>query len=447
LAALYSDTTGNRNTGLGVNVLRANTIGVSNTAIGTNALYSNSASNNTATGDSALFSNTTATGNTADGAFALFRNNIGYNNTASGASSLHSNTSGFDNTADGVNALISNDNGNYNTATGVNAMYGNTSGGYNTANGVNALASNNGYFNTATGVNALELNTSGSYNTAVGYQALPSNNAGANNTAIGAQTLFSNNNASNNNTAIGITALYSNTSGNANTATGVQALYNNMTGNFNTAIGFNAGLNTTGSYNVNIGNQGVAGESRTVRIGTGDGTHTRMFLAATRGVTTGQANAIPVLIDGAGQLGTASSSRRFKDNIQPMKATSEAILALKPVSFRYKSDKTNTPQFGLIAEEVAEVNPDLVVRDNKGEIYTVRYDAVNAMLLNEFLKEHKRVEQQSREIREAKDTIGDLKKGMDTVAAELKEQESRIQRVSAQLELSKGATRTVADKE
>jgi hypothetical protein len=155
----------------------------------------------------------------------------------------------------------------------------------------------------------------------------------------------------------------------------------------------------------------------------------RTFIAGIRGKTTGNANAIPVLIDSVGQLGTMSSSERFKKEIKPMDRASEAILGLKPVTFHYKSDKTSRPQFGLIAEEVAEVNPDLVVRDENGEIYTVRYDAVNAMLLNEFLKEHRTVQGQQKEI--------------DALRAELKEQKAQIQKVSAQIQASKPASQVV----
>jgi len=157
------------------------------------------------------------------------------------------------------------------------------------------------------------------------------------------------------------------------------------------------------------------------------------FIGNIRGVTTQNANAIPVLIDPAGQLGTMSSSRRFKKEIKPMENASEAILGLKPVTFEYKSDKTDTPQFGLIAEEVAEVNPDLVVRDEKGEIYSVRYDAVNAMLLNEFLKEHRKVQELTKDFQA---TVAQL-------TARLDEQAAQIQRVSAQLEASKRATQVV----
>src|SRR5207247_5526168 len=197
------------------------------------------------------------------------------------------------------------------------------------------------------------------------------------------------------NTANGSYALYSNTTSNSNTAESYQALQNN-TGSDNTGLGVNAGLNlTTGSQNIDIGNSGVAAESNTMRIGRA-ANQTRAFIAGIRGVTTANANAVPVVIDSAGQLGTMSSSKRFKKEIKPMDQTSEAILGLKPVTFHYKSDSTGTPQFGLIAEEVAKVNADLVVRDDDGEIYTVRYEAVNAMLLNEFLKEHRRATEQNR---------------------------------------------------
>src|SRR4029434_9461773 len=207
--------------------------------------------------------------------------------------------------------------------------------------------------NTATGLGALYSNTGGYYNTANGFEALSSN-----------------------------------TTGGGNTAEGYHALKNN-TGASNLGLGVNAGLNlTTGSQNIDICNSVVAGESNTMRIGRA-ANQTRAFIAGIRGVTTANADAVPVVIDSAGQLGTMSSSKRFKKEIKPMDQTSEAILGLKPVTFHYKNDAEDTPQFGLIAEEVAKVNPDLIVRDKNGEVYSVRYDAVNAMLLNEFLKEHR----------------------------------------------------------
>jgi len=185
----------------------------------------------------------------------------------------------------------------------------------------------------------------------------------------------------------------------------VNALLNNTAGSNNIALGASAGSNLTiGNNNIDIGNAGIAGDSKKIRIGK-PGTQNGTFIAGIRGVTTANTNAMPVVIDSAGQLGTVSSSRRFKKEIKPMDKTSEAILGLKPVTFEYKSDDQAIPQYGLIAEEVAKVNPDLVVRDDDGEIYTVRYDAVNAMLLNEFLKEHRKVEEQASEIAQMKRQI------------------------------------------
>jgi len=248
--------------------------------------------------------------------------------------------------------------------------------------------------------------------------------------------------------------LSANTIGIANTAVGTSALTANTTEQCDTALGLGAGHNlTAGSDNIDIGNLGVAAESGTIRIGTA-GSQTRTFIAAIHGVTTGNANAIPVVVDSAGQLGTASSSRRFKNAIKAMDKTSEAILALKPVTFHYKSDQTSSPQFGLIAEEAAEVNPDLVVRDENGEIYTVRYDAVNAMLLNEFLKEHKAFVEEQRKGQEQGATIAQQRKDFEAAIAQqqkeiealtatVKQQASQIQKVSAQVELSKSARQTV----
>jgi Chaperone of endosialidase len=270
-------------------------------------------------------------------------------------------------------------------------------------------------------------NTTGYLNTANGAYALFGNTAGGRNTADGAFALFSNTGGSYN-TAEGPWALFSNTRGVHNTAIGVDALYNNTTGSENTALGSLAGFGVTTANNVIcIGFEAF-----------GANVDNTCFIGNIRGVTTQNADAIPVLIDSGGQLGTASSSRRFKHEIKPMDKASEAILAFKPVTFQYKSDKTNTPQFGLIAEEVAEINPNLVVRDANGEIYTVRYDAVNAMLLNEFLKEHRKNEEQQA-------TIAQLKSGMEALIATVKEQAAQIQKVSAQLEANKPTPQVVAN--
>jgi len=408
-----------------------------NTAEGVNALLSlGSGTFNTALGFSSLKADTTGSHNTAVGGQALLHNNGSYN-TAVGENALVSNTTGSFNMALGQGALASNIGGNGNTAMGFQALHGNTASG-----------------NVAVGYQALNEDALGTRNTANGYQALASNQGGVDNTATGFRALFSNteglfNLRGHRNTATGSQALFSNRIGRNNTAAGYRALFNNTDGGQNIALGFNAGSNITGDLNIDIGNAGVALEQSTIRVGT-PGFHSRTFIAGIRGVMTGFANAVDVVIDSAGQLGTASSSRRFKKEIKPMDKASESILALKPVTFHYKGDATATPQFGLIAEEVANVNPDLVVRDENGEIYTVRYDAVNAMLLNEFLKEHRKVEEQQSKIQKQQGTISELKatvaqqqKGMEVLAAQLKEQAAQIQKVSAELETSKPAAQVV----
>ncbi len=237
------------------------------------------------------------------------------------------------------------------------------------------------------------------------------------------------------NIGVGVQALQHGIGGNFNIAIGGTTLFN-TTGANNIALGTSAGSAlTNGNSNIDIANAGVAGESGTIRIGNSMA-HDRTFIAGIRGVTTGNNNAVNVVIDSAGQLGTMSSSRRFKKEIQSMDKVSEAILGLKPVTFHYKSDNTSRPEFGLIAEEVAEVNPDLVVRDDNGELYTVRYDAVNAMLLNEFLKEHHKVQEQTQKIQEQETTIAELKKQVQTVVAHAKEQDIKIQRVSDRIQLN-----------
>ncbi len=375
-------------------------------------------SENTFLGDSALVSNTTGVSNTAIGDSALAFNTTGSRNTATSDNALFVNTTGNDNTASGFEALTNNTIGNDNTATGFEALSNNTTGSGNTANGFQALFNNTAGNNTASGNQALFNNTTGTSNTASGSVALLGNTTGIANTADGANALLSNTTGFNN-TANGFQALFSNTTGNNNTANGADALLSNTTGNNNIAVGFQAGLNlTTGNNNIDVGNAGVAGESRRIRIGTA-GTQTKTFIAGIRGVTTVNANAIPVLIDSAGQLGTVSSSRRFKKEIKPMDQTSQAILGLKPVTFHYKSDNTATPQFGLIAEEVAEVNADLVVRDDQGKPYTVRYEAVNAMLLNEFLKEHRTMQEQKETIAQLKQDFAEQQKQIEALAAGL----------------------------
>jgi Chaperone of endosialidase len=274
-------------------------------------------------------------------------------------------------------------------------------GGYpggNTAEGTRALFSlTNGKGNAAVGSEALQSNTTGSQNTATGASALISNTSGAGNTAFGWHALLSNTPASNN-TAVGASALLLNTIGIENVALGAFALENSQTGSGNIAIGFSAGTGvTSGSNNIDIANTGAT-ESSTIRIGSTNQTNT--YIAGISGVTV--AGGMGVIVDSSGHLGTSTSSARYKEKIEPMDKASEAILALKPVSFRYKPelDPNGIPQFGLVAEQVEKVNPDLVVRDRDGKPYTVRYEAVNAMLLNEFLKQHRKVEEQDCKLQE-----------------------------------------------
>jgi uncharacterized coiled-coil protein SlyX len=304
-----------------------------------------------------------------------------------------------------------------------------------------------------TGGSALLLNTTGSYNTATGFQALNYNNAD-NNTANGEDALFSNTIGSDN-TANGEDALFSNTTGYYNTANGFAALSNNTTGVGNTANGFGAlHNNTTGSSNTAVGvgaGSNVTTADNVICIGTdGENVSNSCFINNIFGVTTLLGDALNVVVDGNGQLGTMSSSRRFKTDIKPMDKASEAVLALKPVTFHYKSSSKATPQFGLIAEEVAEVNPDLVVRDKNGEIYTVRYDAVNAMLLNEFLKEHKTVQElkstadkQEATIAELQSTVAQQQQRMKVLTAQLKEQAAQIQKASTEIQIARPARHMV----
>jgi hypothetical protein len=361
--------------------------------------------------------------NTAEGTNALFHLTTGDHNTAVGFEALLNNTTGSANTAIGHNVLQSNTSGIHNTGIGGGVLAGNSTGSENTASGRHALQSNvSGNFNTATGGAALSGNTTGSSNTASGYQALGRNLNGFDNAADGYQAL-GNNTTGYWNTATGFQALGNNSSGHWNTADGYQALGMNTTGFGNIGLGLHAGANlTTGNSNIDIGNVGVAAESSTIRVGT-VGTQTKAFIAGIHGVgVTGTA----VVVSSSGQLGVAPSSQRFKADIRPMDKASETILALKPVSFHYKQevDPEGIPQFGLVAEEVEKVNPALVVRDAEGKVFTVRYEAVNAMLLNEFLKEHRKVQ--------------DLQKQVEKLTAGL-------QKVSDELELRKSARQVVGN--
>ena len=314
------------------------------------------------------------------------------------------------NTAEGTGALFSLTSGGGNTAVGANALTSNTTGSRNTAIGDGALVNNNGSSNTVNGIGALTRNTTGSSNTASGDSALYYNNGSSN-------------------TANGNTALIQNTDGNSNTAIGDSALFNNTTGNFNVGLGANAGNSVTTANNVICIGHSVVGAnvSNTCFIG-------NIFGKTSSG-------GVGVLINANGKLGTVPSSRRFKNAIEPMNNASEAILALKPVTFRYKKeiDPAGTSQFGLVAEDVEKVNPDLIVRDKEGKPYSVRYDQVNAMLLNEFLKEHRTVQQQGATIARQQKQIEALAAGLQKVSAQL----ATASPSAGGLEVSKPARRTV----
>ena len=364
-----------------------------NTAVGDQALVSNTGGFNTATGFQALFSNTSADNNTAIGAEALLTN-TGPNNTAVGTSALSSNQ-GDPNPANGLGA--------FNNAVGANSLFFNTTGTSNNALGESALLSN----------------ITASDNTAIGDVALQSNDSSglgqaAANTAVGAGALFSNVDGDSNN-AVGFDALGSNTTGIRNNAIGFEALGNNTTGFENVAIGDFAGQNVTTAGNVICIGANVAGAN----------VSNSCYIGSIFGETSSGGAA--VLINSSGKLGTVTSSRRFKEGIKSMDHASEALFALKPVTFRYKKeiDASGTSQCGLVAEDVERVNPALIVRDKEGKPYSVRYDQVNAMLLNEFLKEHRRIREQQTEI--------------DSLKAELKEQRDLIQKVNDRVDMAESA--------
>ena len=336
---------------------------------------------NTAEGDGALQSLTSGTSNTAIGFDALFSNTTGSNNTAAGIGALGSNTTGSDNTANGFGALLLNTTGPNNTAVGFEVLFANSTG----------------FENAGTGSRALFANTTGFHNTADGFSALVRNTTG------------------NHNTANGDVALSNNTTGNFNTTDGAHSLENNSTGSANTALGFGAGNNVTTAGNVICIGSGVVGAN----------VSNSCFIGSVFGQTSSGGAA--VFINSSGKLGTITSSRRFKEQIRPMAQSSEVLFALKPVIFRYKKEiePQKIPQFGLVAEDVEAVDPDLVVRDEDGKVNTVRYEAINAMLLNEFLKEHR--------------TVQELKQEISALAATVKEKSAQIQKVSARIDASEPA--------
>ena len=479
--------TANNNTATGAAALLLNTTGSNNTANGTDALvFNNIGIQNTATGAFALYGNTTGGGNIAVGYQAGSSLTTGNNNIEIGSTGVaaESNTirigdpathtaiflagitamspappnqavlvdpatgqlgsaevfgviiTNPENTAVGDHALVSNTGGS-NTATGFRTLFSNTSGNQNTATGAHALFENiHGTTNTAVGDEALQNSDSSgnafaNANTAVGAQALQSNVDGDSNNAVGYQALGNNTDGAENN-VMGYQALL-NSGGAANTAVGDSAFMNSTTGSFNTIIGWQAGTGSgvDGDDNIYIGaTSGPASgsEKGAIRIGDPDFI-TGCWIAGIAGQAA--PGGVPVLISADGKLGTMVSSARFKENIKPMDKASESLFSLNPVTFHYKKaiDASGTPQFGLVAEQVAKVNPDLVINDRDGRVNTVRYDAVNAMLLNEFLKEHRIVQEQGA-------TIASLQKEIEALSV-------RLEQMSAQIELSGTSPRTV----
>jgi hypothetical protein len=319
-------------------------------AVGYQALINSTVDANTAVGWQALSSDTTGADNAAFGSSALAFKQVGTSDVAVGYGALYMNTAS-NNTAIGWQSLNTNSTGAANTASGAAALFANTTGIDNTASGYETLFSN----------------TTGDYNTASGYKALLGNTTGQQNTAAG------------------VYALHDNKSGNYNAASGVDALYSNTTGSSNIAEGYKAGFKlTTGSNNIDIGNQGVAAESGAIRIGT-KSTHTKTCIAGIYGTSVSGG---AVMVSSTGQLGVTVSSERFKTAVTPMGSYTAKLTQLRPVTFHLKTDPGGALQAGLIAEEVAKVYPELVIRDEKGRIDGVRYDELAPMLLNEMQQQH-----------------------------------------------------------
>jgi trimeric autotransporter adhesin len=424
------------NTAMGTNALKGNSTGGSNSAFGYSALVLNQTGNsNTAVGTQALRDNRNGSYNVAVGGGAL-QQNTGGSNTAVGTGALQGNTTGNSNTAVGTNTLRANGGGNHNVAVGGGALEQNTGSGNtalgtsalnknregqnNTAVGVNALRNTTNNQNTAVGAFSLEVNTNGIRNTAIGDNALGRNQAGEENTAVGSGALMLNN--ANGNTGVGVRALLGNTDGGGNAAVGYAALGKNLTSRMNTALGYKAlsemveGTNNTaigwgtggalirGNNNLYIENMiGAPTESNTIRIGrplAGNLRHDQTFIAGISGVPVSGA---PVVVNAQGQLGVQGSSYRFKDHIQDMGEASQDLHKLRPVTFRYKPELAGEApprEYGLIAEEVAKVYPDLVGHDPDGKIVTVKYHELIPMLLNEVQTEHKTVQELIRQNQE-----------------------------------------------
>jgi hypothetical protein len=313
---------------------------------------------------------------------------------ALGFGALATRASAINNTAVGVQSLFSDTLGNYDTAAGVQALFSNTTGYYNTANGARSLYSNtSGIWNTASGFNALYANTTGKLNTGVG-----------------------------------VNAMFTNTTGIYNTAVGVSALFYNTTGQNNIALGLNSGYNlTTGNYNIEIGNPGTSGDSNTIRIGT---SQTATYIA---GIANAGVTGANVVVDATGRLGIATSSARYKKDIRDMGEQSEGLMKLRPVSFKYKTDKAGTTQYGLVAEEVEKVYPELVVYGADGKVQTVRYTMMTAMLLNELQKQARENRQQAEDNRQRSSQIDRQSRQIELLSKRLAQAQASERAEAAQL--------------
>lgn len=431
------------------------------TVLGTSAFQSGQGSFNTAIGAFTLWQNESGNGNTVVGYTAMYWSTTGWQNTAVGNQSLNQNRTGTWNTAIGQNSLIGNTTGSNNTGSGIDAGACSTTASNNTATGAFSLSGGGVYTldvpwptcpdsgatgsentstgsysmfnnltgtdNTATGYQSLQANTSGNNNVASGVGALYSNTNGASNTASGHQTLYRNTTGYHE-TADGANSLFSNTTGNENVAFGYDALFSNTTGSKNIGIGVNAGyLLTHGSNNIDIANQGVATDNGIIRIGT-SGTNTQTFVA---GIYNSKVTGSAVYVTASGQLGVLASSERYKTDVTTMGSGSEKLAALRPVTFHLKNDGSGELQYGLIAEEVAKVYPELVIRGAEGTIEGVRYEELTPMLLNQAQQQQRELDAQSQEIAALKRQLSDVVRMSEEMQASLQILQAKDSRVAS----------------
>src|SRR5215475_10966774 len=345
----------------------------------------------------ALDNGTNSAQNTATGDAALQSNSSGCCNTATGFQALESNTTGDSNTATGESALLVNHDGVSNVATGFAALLFNSSGSYNVATGNGALYHNNA-----------------SYNAANGYLALFGNTTGSNNTAEGSYSLYSNT-SGHYNVAAGVSSLGGNTTGQKNVAVGLKALFSNTTGSSNIAVGYAAGINVTTSNNIDIGSGGSGADSKVIRIGS-QGTQTGTFIAGISGVAVAGAD---VVVNAQGKLGVVASSARYKKDVKDMGTSTQSLMSLRPVTFKYKSDSEGLTQYGLVAEEVERVYPELVTHDANGKVETVRYTMLISMLLNELQKQAGKNQKQAEQIEKLSQELVSVKASAIEQAAQL----------------------------